>query len=461
MEGESKSGGAANMNAEGQKRGQQNPRALLLKRGLLERKLARKPHFVYLDYNATAPLLPIARQRILEVWRCGAGNASSTHRWGQQARWALEEARASLAEQLGCARQELCFTSGGSEADNAALRWVAQAPRPVHVIATPIEHPAVLRSCAWLEAQGVELSWLPVDGAGRVRAEAVEELLRPHTRLVSVMAVNNETGVIQPVAEVVQRVRAHPFGRETWLHSDSAQAFGRLARPWLRAEVDLMSVSAHKLGGPQGIGALVVRQGRSLPSFVLGGAQEGGRRAGTEAVALAAGFAGAAEWVCTRIDSTHKRLLRLRTQLEKRLLRLPQTRIHGQDAQRVSNTLSIAFAGVSAESLLVSLDLRGIGLSMGSACSSGALNPSPVLGAMGIPEEEAQSSLRISLGPRTTQAEMDYCAMVLREEVLRLRGKEIPQRPASLDAPRSISTWVARVPAQAADKTKFRSENLR
>ena len=385
------------------------------------------PEAIYLDYNATAPLHPAARERMLAAWEAVPGNPSSPHRFGQAARDALETARAHLAALLGWSRREVVFTSGGTEGNNALLRWPAAEPGPAHVITSPIEHPSVLRCAEWLDAQGVAVDTLPVDAHGVVQVEAVDGLLRPETRLVSVMAVNNETGVIQPLAELAQRVRAaeraQGCGRPVVIHSDAVQAFGRMALDARAWGVDALTVAAHKLGGPRGIGAVTCREGLQVPPLLLGGRQERDRRAGTESVALAEGFVGAAAWVDAEREALNARIGALRDRLVAHLADAPGFFLNGAEAARVPNTANLGFAGVSAQSLLVALDLRGVAVSTGSACSSGAIEPSHVLRAMGVPAERLEASLRISLGYGTTEAEVERCAEVLRDEVKRLRGR--------------------------------------
>jgi cysteine desulfurase len=392
---------------------------------------------VYLDYNATAPLLPVAREAMLAAWEALPGNPSSPHRHGQAARDALETGRARLAALLGCSRREVLLTSGGTEGNNLLLRWLAQEVRapdgPPHLITTPIEHPSVLRCAEWLAEQGVAVDYLPVNADGVVQVEAVEGLLRPRTRLVSMMAANNETGVIQPVAELVRRVRAaeqalagQPAAEcapRVLIHSDAVQAFGRIpvdVRAW---GVDALTLAAHKLGGPKGVGAVFLRDGIAVPPLLLGGRQERDRRAGTESVALLAGFVAAAQWALDDLAAYAARLADLRDGLIERLRDTQGFFLNGERAPLVPNTANLGFAGVPARSLLVALDLAGVAVSTGSACSSGAIEPSHVLQAMGLPPERLEASLRISLGHASSPADVERCAVVLRAEVQRLRER--------------------------------------
>ncbi len=405
---------------------------------------------IYLDYNATAPLLPAARERMLEALDEFPGNASSPHGEGQAARDALERVRAGLAELLGFTRREVLFTSGGTEGNNMLLRWPGLEALPAtggsdaergeagsgdtgaaadeagagHVITSPIEHPSVLKSLEWLRGRGVRVDTLPVDGNGVADVEAVDAMIRPDTRLISLMAANNETGVLQPVTELVERVRRAQGDRWIVVHCDAVQAFGRLpVRPgdW---GVDAVTVSAHKLGGPKGIGAVAIREGVRIPGLILGGSQERERRAGTEPVFLAAGFLGAAEWTHAHLEELRERLLRMRERLIASLSGIEGFFLNGSGAERLPNTVNLGFEGVSAQSLLVALDLGGIAVSIGSACSSGAVEPSHVLRAMGLPEGRLTQSLRISLGHATAEQEIDRCAETLQAEVKRLRGLE-------------------------------------
>lgn len=386
---------------------------------------------IYLDYNATAPLLPAVLERMQAALRDFPGNPSSPHAFGQAARDALEAARAGIAARLGCSRRELIFTSGGSEANNTILRGVAEGPRPVHVITTPIEHPSVLRCCDWLRAQGVEVSFLPVGEDGVADVEAVSGLIRPETRLVSVMAANNETGVVQPLKRLAQRVRGAPNGAAVLLHTDAVQAFGRVPCLPFAWGFDAVTIAAHKLGGPKGIGALALRRPEAVPPLMLGGRQERERRAGTESVALAQGFLAAVEWVWERTPALQQDMEALRERLVRHLAEAPGFFLNGAGAPRLPNTVSGGFLGVPAQSLLVAADLAGVAISTGSACSSGAMEPSPVLRAMGLPPERVTASLRISLGWASTAEEVDRAAGILLAEAQRLRA-----RPAGLRAAR-------------------------
>lgn len=393
---------------------------------------------IYLDYNATAPLHPAAREAMLSAMEQWPGNPSSPHAHGQAARNALEEARAGLAGLLGFERREVIFTSGGSESNTMVLRWAAEKAAeettertaPNHVIVSAIEHPSVMESAAWLAAHGVAVDYLPVNADGVAEVDALEALFRPETCLVSLMAANNETGAVQPVAELTARVRALEkihSARPVWVHCDAVQAFGRIPLSLRDWGVDAVTVAAHKLGGPKGIGAMIIHNEaigeRIAPApLVLGGRQERGLRAGTESVFLARGFLAAAEWMERHREELAARLAGYRALLTERLAGLPGYFENAAAAPRLPNTVNLGFEGIPAQSLLVALDLRGVSVSTGSACSSGALEPSHVLQAMALPAENVESALRISMGFATTEEEVERSAEVIAGEVARLRG---------------------------------------
>lgn len=383
---------------------------------------AAPPASVYLDYNATAPMLPVVWERMAAAARHIPGNASSPHGFGQEARALLEERRVQLAGALGFGAREIVFNSGGSEANNTVLRGLAELPRPVHLVTSPIEHPSVLRCAEWLERQGVAVSYLPVDGEGRVVPEAVGELVKPETRVLSVMAANNETGVVQPL-EALGRI-VSGLDRETpiLLHTDAVQAFGRIPLHVADWGFAAATVTAHKLGGPKGIGALACRGSHELLPLVLGGGQERGKRAGTESILLVEGFLAAVEWVWGHTDELVARLTGFRNRLAELAAGIDGFFLNGAGAERLPNTLNLGFEGVSAESLVTALDLEGIAVSSGSACSSGAIEPSHVLQAMSLPPERVAASVRISMGHGTTAEDVERCAEALRKQVARIRG---------------------------------------
>ncbi len=392
--------------------------------------MATKPSpSVYLDYNATAPLLPAALSAMQESLAARPGNPSSPHRYGQAARAALEDCRTRIAEGLGVSRRELIFTSGGSETNNAILRGVANLPAPVHIIVSTIEHASVLKTCEHLAASGIAVSYLPVDASGRVILEALGEMLRDETRLVSVMTANNETGAIQPIPELVERVRAHRCGAGVTVHTDAVQAFGRIALDLWNWGVDCATVTAHKIGGPKGIGALIGRESLMLPGLIVGGAQERGQRAGTESVFLVEGFDAAVQWVRGHRDELSQSLAGFKESLLEQVAGMEGFFQNGTGGPCLANTVNLGFEGVSAQSLVVAMDLAGVAISTGSACSSGAMEPSHVLEAMNLSEARVSASVRISMGHATNAEEVNRCAEMLLREVSRLR--QLEQRAAS------------------------------
>jgi cysteine desulfurase len=367
----------------------------------------------YFDYNATTPILPEVCEALVEaVHRC-FGNASSIHREGQQARQRLEQARRTVAAALGVPPAEIVFSSGGTEANNLAILGVFRASahrERVHIVTSPIEHPSVLEACRHAEREGAELTVVSVSAGGSVSAEDVRSALRPNTALVSVMHANNETGVVQPIEEIAAIVRERrEQGQAIWFHSDGVQAFGKVVGQAILSPakvsglgVDLYTLSGHKLGAPKGIGALWVRKGVPVNAVLYGGRQERSRRPGTEDVPNAVALAKAIESMPANEAS---RLAGLRDELEARVLAaVPGARVNGASANRVANTSNILFPGLAAESIVIALDLKGFAVSTGSACSSGSVEPSPVLLAMGLSPRDARSSVRFSLG-RSNDAE--------------------------------------------------------
>lgn len=363
----------------------------------------------YFDHNATTPVSPEVLEAMAPLWTEAFGNASSIHQFGQDARRVLDQARRPVAAMVGAKADEIVFTSGGTEADNMAIFGVRG-----HVITTAVEHPAVLEACAQLPSVTV----VPVDSRGLVDPQAVRDAIRPDTALISVMHVNNELGVIQPVEEIAAMARA----AGVLMHSDGVQAAGKIPVDVRALGVDLYSVSAHKIYGPKGIGALYVRKGIELRPLLYGGPQERKLRAGTENVPAAAGFGRAAEWVTAEAAAECSRQTYLRDALEREILaRVAGTHINGEGAPRVGNTSNIRFDGIDSEPLLIALDLQGFAVSSGSACSSGATEPSHVLAAIGLSREQARSSVRFSLGRSNTAAQVDALADAVVQIVARLR----------------------------------------
>lgn len=368
---------------------------------------------IYFDNAATTPLGDAARAAMLPHLGDSFGNASSPYAVGRDARMAVDRARAQVASLLECYPDEIVFTSGGTESDNWALLGVALAhfqSEKRHVLISAIEHHAVLEAGDTLRELGFDVEHMPVSGEGVCKPETVARLIRPETCLVSVMAVNNETGVWQPIAEIAAQMQERGIA----LHCDAVQAAGKIALD-AALGADLMTLSAHKIGGPKGSGALFIRRGQKMKALLRGGGQERARRAGTENVAAIAGFGAAAQVARENLEENAARLTALREQLEKGLRELPGTMINGDGAPRVASIVNVSLPGRRAESLALNLDLRGIAVGTGSACASGALEPSHVLAAMGRTPDEAKASLRVSFGPQNTADEVKEFVDVLKE----------------------------------------------
>jgi cysteine desulfurase len=376
---------------------------------------------VYFDHNATTPVAPAVAEAVVRALTSEFGNASSVHHFGQQAKGVLDDARTSVAKLIGAEPSEVVFTSGGTEADNFALRGVAEALEPTgrrHLVASSIEHEAILTTFKALTRRGWSTTLLPVDATGVVSPDALRNALTDQTALVSVMHANNEIGTIQPVAELARI--AHERG--ALFHTDAVQSAGKIPVDARTLGVDLLSLSAHKFYGPKGAGALWIKRGTRVSAILTGGKHERNRRAGTENVPAIAGFGVAASLAMSKLTADAVRLAALRDRLEGTvLLRVPGTAINGKVDVRVPNTSNISFEGIEAESLLIALDLEGIAVSTGSACSSGTLEPSHVLRAMGLPTHRTQNSIRISLGSGNTDAEVDYFLEKLPKVVDKLR----------------------------------------
>jgi cysteine desulfurase len=382
----------------------------------------------YLDYNSTTPVDREVLEAMLPYLAENFGNASSIHSPGQQARGAVDRARDSVAALLGAKPAEIVFTSGGTEADNLALFGVAAASTKTrkHIVTTAIEHHAVLNSCQELERQEIDVTYVPVGSDGVVDPQDIHRALRPETILISVMHANNELGTIQPVEEI-GRIAAEA---DVYFHCDAVQAAGKLPLDVNRLGADLLSISAHKIYGPKGAGALYVRSGTPLAPQLHGGHHERDRRPGTENVPGIVGLGKAAELARIHLarndaasSSESERIAALRDRLEERLLgEIPSVSVNGDAGRRVGNTSNLTFAGAGGESLVIALDLRGIACATGAACSSGAVEPSHVLLAIGLSADDARSSLRFSLGRNTTPEEIDYAIRVIPEVVERLRS---------------------------------------
>jgi cysteine desulfurase len=377
---------------------------------------------VYMDHNATTPLAEAAADRMTAVLREEFGNPSSVHHFGQRAKAIVDEARSAVAELVGGDPSEIIFTSGGTESDNFALRGAAEALEPSgrkQLISSGIEHEAVLNTLKALARRGWQTTLVPVGTSGLLSADAVAAALSDHTAVVSVMHANNEIGTIQPVADIARLAKA----RGAVVHTDAVQTAGKVPIAVKALGVDLLSISAHKFYGPKGVGALWVRRGLRLLPFMTGGKQERGRRSGTENVAAIAGMGVAARLAVATMTEEASRVAALRDRLEQRILQaVPGTAVNGDPGTRVPNTSNISFDRVEAESLLIALDLEGIAVSTGSACSSGTLEPSHVLKAMGLPAHRTQNSIRFSLGAANTEADVDRVAAVLPGVVDKLRS---------------------------------------
>ena len=373
---------------------------------------------VYLDHNATTPLDPRVLDAMLPFLRDDYGNPSSLHWFGQRARGAVEEARARVAELVGADPAEIVFTSGGSESDNAALRGATAKAKPPRsgIVCTAIEHHAVLNTAKALRDEGRPVAIVRVGEGGAVDLEELAASVGETTALVSVMLANNETGVLQPVAEAARLAHA----RGALVHCDAVQGAGKVVVDVRALGVDLLTLSAHKIYGPKGVGCLYVRRGTPLAALVRGGGQERNRRAGTENVAGVVGFGAAAALARESLPADAVRVAALRDRLEARLLAIPGARRNGE-GPRVPNTTNVSFEGVEAEGLLIALDLEGIAVSTGAACAAGGVEPSHVLRAMGLPPERVESSLRLSLGRATTEPDVDHAADVVAAVVARQR----------------------------------------
>jgi len=371
---------------------------------------------VYFDNSATTPGLPEVIAEMQPYFGEQFGNASSIHHHGQETRSAVERARESVASLLGARPAEIVFTSGGTEADNLALFGLAGAGD--HVITSTIEHHAVLNSCKHLEEEGCEVTFVPVDAAGLIDPEDVRRAIRPNTKLISIMMANNDTGVLQPVNEI-GKIAAEA---DVYFHSDAVQAAGKVTVDVKKMGCDVLSISGHKIHAPQGVGALYVRKGTLLAPMLYGGRHEHSRRAGTENVPGIVGLGKAAQLAYAGLERGDDRTMAAkRDRLEKALLQIESSGVNGQGAPRVPNITNVYFDHIEGEALVIALDLKGLAVSTGSACSSGAIEPSHVLTAMGLRPDRARASLRFSLGKQNTDDELDFAIGLVPETVARLR----------------------------------------
>jgi cysteine desulfurase len=375
----------------------------------------------YLDSNATTPLDPQVREAMAPYLAERFANPSAIYKFAQEVRGEVEEARAKVARLINADPEEVIFTSGGTEADNTAVKGVGFALRDKgrHIITSQIEHHAILNACQYLEGFGFEVTVLPVDKYGIVDLEALKRAIRRDTALITIMHANNETGTIEPIEEIVHIAQGHGI----YFHTDAIQTVGKLPIDVKAMGMDLLSLSGHKMYGPKGIGSLYVRKGVKLDPLVHGGHHERNRRAGTENVPGIIGLGKAAEVVQAALSQNETKIRALRDRLEQGILeRIPEVIINGHPEKRLFNTLSVCLKGIEGESILISLDFEGICASSGSACTSGSLDPSHVLLAIGLPHEVAHGSLRLSLNKFNTEEDVDKVLEVLPKIAERLRG---------------------------------------
>src|SRR6267143_282028 len=381
---------------------------------------------VYLDFNATTPVEPRALDAMLPYFSTEFANAASIHTPGQKARAAVETAREPVAALIGARPQEIVFTSGGTESDNHAIFGIVSSSFTFstsstssrHIITTAIEHEAVLNACQALEKEGVRVTYLSTDREGQIDLEELRRAIRPETVLITIMHANNELGTVQPLEEI-GRIAAEA---DVYFHTDAVQSAGKIPIDVNAFRLDLLSLSGHKIYAPKGIGALYIRGGTRLRQLLYGGHHQRGFRPGTENVAGIVGLGKAAEIARKSLAEDTQRVSALRDKLQQDLLhRVPQSRVNGGGAPRTPNTTNLVFPGVEGEALLIALDLKGLACSTGAACSSGAVEPSHVLTAIGLPPEEARASLRFSLGRHTTSADIDFALNVVPAAVAQLR----------------------------------------
>jgi cysteine desulfurase len=380
---------------------------------------------IYLDHAATTPVRPEVLEAMLPFYGARFGNPSSVHRWGREARTALDEARERVARCLGATADEICFTSGGTEADNIAILGAWRARRDEGkgrngIVTTPIEHKAVLESVHQAALEGADERFCTMTATGVVDLDSFDTLATSDAAIASIIWVNNEIGTIQPI----QRLAQHAKANGVLFHTDAVQAFGKIDIDAKAIPFDVLTISAHKIGGPKGIGAAFIRRGTVIEPLFHGGAQDRGRRPGTENVAAVIGFALAAELAVAEREEEWRRLERMRDRLERGILeRVPDAIIHGRGTPRAPHIVNISVPGTDSESMLMALDLRGIGCSAGSACQSGSVTPSHVLNAIGVSDEIAASAIRMSIGCLTTDACVDRITDVFSTLVDKARGR--------------------------------------
>lgn len=376
---------------------------------------------IYLDHAATTQTRPEVVEKMLPYFTEKFGNPSAVYGFAAENKAAISEARDIIAKSLNTTDSNIYFTAGGSESDNWALKATADAYKDKgnHIITTKIEHHAILHTCEYLEEHGYEITYLDVDENGIVKLDELEAAIRPTTILISVMFANNEIGSIQPIKEIGEIAKKH----DVLFHTDAVQAYGNVAIDVEDMHIDMLSASGHKLGGPKGIGFLYIRRGVKIRSFVHGGAQERKRRAGTENVPGIVGFGKAAEIAVATLEERTKKETELRDYFIQRIMNeIPYVRLNGDQTKRLPNNINLSFRFIEGESLLIMLDMKGICASSGSACTSGSLDPSHVLLAIGLPHEIAHGSLRLTLGEENTKEDMDFVADQLKEIVTKLRS---------------------------------------
>lgn len=375
---------------------------------------------VYLDHAATTPVREEVIEAMLPYFNKKFGNPSSVYSIGRDSKRAIEEARETVAKAIGAQAKELFFTGSGTEADNWAIKGVAYAnqKKGKHIITSSIEHHAVLHTCQYLEREGFEVTYLPVDADGLLTAQQVADAIRPDTILVTIMFANNEIGTIQPISEIGKVTRE----KGVIFHTDAVQAVGNVDINVEDMNIDLLSMSSHKFYGPKGVGALYIRKGVKITSIMHGGAQERNRRASTENVPAIVGLAKAIEIATANMEAYNKKLLALRERTIKEIEeKIPYIKLNGHREKRLPGNVNFSFSFIEGESLLLMLDMSGIAASSGSACTSGSLDPSHVLLAIGLPHETAHGSLRLSFGDENTNEDVDYLMEVLPNIVQKLR----------------------------------------
>lgn len=377
--------------------------------------------FVYADNSATTKISKEVLDAMMPYLTEGYGNPSSIYKLGRDSKRAIETAREKCAAALGCSPSEIYFTGGGSESDNWALIGTAHKLAPTgkkHIITTAVEHHAILHTCAALEKEGFEVTYLPVDSEGKISLTELENAIRPDTALVSIMYANNEIGVINPISEIGKICRK----KGVLFHTDAVQAVGNVPINVTEQSIDMLSLSGHKIHAQKGVGILYIRKGINLPNLINGGGQERSKRAGTENVPAIVGLGVALENAVSDIPGKIEKVSKMRDRLIDGLLKIERTRLNGSRTDRLCGNVNISVEGVEGESLLLSLDLKGICASSGSACTSGSLDPSHVLLALGLPHEVAHGSLRLSISDETTDEDIDYILEVVPEVVERLRS---------------------------------------